>query len=362
MSIIDDFSTRFDNLREEIKESELDNSSIVELLHEVEEALENAQSDLAEAEFEERNMDDAIEPTPEGGLNIPQRQIDAVRNKVIECQKLVDELTSVRDDIDGYLSKGKVFDRNLCLMNIRTLLRKSDVKIGQIETQADVRIGYLSRLERPGCTTEPSIQFVATAAKMLNVTVDELMYAQITDLSEDEQTVKDFLSDLLKDTIDRNIHWNKLSSDILGKPHKAYEDPNAFHPMLTADPSDFDSDGTPNTTKFISDFYPESKIRAKDGTYYAHIDEISAEIYIVWCTAVVDDKYIPGQTFFEIYLIDGDQKRNTICTTVNAAPQIISAVGDLYKAAVSNSSQVYLNDNTKSLINHYRSLKNLPFF
>lgn len=364
MSLIKDYLEQFDTIQAEIEDGTSDKDAMNDFYSDIESELEDAERELQEAEQEEYDMNDALDSygnDPDSGMSIPQSQIDQVRKRVSDAQELVDELTNLRDDIDEYLNGFKAFDKVQCLQNIRALMKKSDVKIGQIENKAGVRVGYMSRIEKPGSTTDPSLQFIATAAKMLNVTVDELLYSKITDLSEDEQTVKGFLSDLLDDTFKRNIHWSKLAHDILSRVHTPYEDVNAFHPLLSTDPEDYDIQGNPNSTRFISKFYPESKIRVKDGTYHALISGIKAEIYIVWCTAEVEDKYIPGRDFFEIYLVDCESNLNPICTTVGAAPQICAVINELYKAAVSNSSQVYLNDTAKGLISQYRQLKDLPF-
>lgn len=72
-----------------------------------------------------------------------------------------------------------MFDKHKCLANIRQLLQSSDVKIGQIEKAAKCQPGYLSRIEKPTNTAEPSITFVSTAAEMLNTSIDTLVYASI---------------------------------------------------------------------------------------------------------------------------------------------------------------------------------------
>lgn len=78
--------------------------------------------------------------------------------------------------LESYLSECKNFNKTLCFSNIRELLRQNpDVKIGQIEKEAGIRLGYMSRLEKDGNTSEPSMEFVVTAAKLLKVSVDTLI-------------------------------------------------------------------------------------------------------------------------------------------------------------------------------------------
>ena len=53
--------------------------------------------------------------------------------------------------LEELMSEKKNFDKSVCFSNIRELLRQNpDVKIGQIEKEAGIRLGYMSRLEKDG--------------------------------------------------------------------------------------------------------------------------------------------------------------------------------------------------------------------
>ncbi len=72
--------------------------------------------------------------------------------------------------LEALLGEYKNFNKTLCFSNIRELLRQHpEVKIGQIEKEAGIRLGYMSRLEKEGNTAEPSMEFIVTAAKLLKV-------------------------------------------------------------------------------------------------------------------------------------------------------------------------------------------------
>ena len=54
-------------------------------------------------------------------------------------------------------------------------MKDKGIKIGQIESDAQVQPGYLSRIEKnPGKTT-PSLEFVYTASKELDTSIDFLV-------------------------------------------------------------------------------------------------------------------------------------------------------------------------------------------
>lgn len=101
------------------------------------------------------------------------------------------------------------FDKNRCFSNIRWLLKqKPEVKIGQIEKEAGIRLGYMSRLEKEGNTSEPSIEFVVTAAKLLNVSIDTLISINLSDLTANEKYLVKVFDKLKKDTLADKLEWN----------------------------------------------------------------------------------------------------------------------------------------------------------
>ena len=70
------------------------------------------------------------------------------------------------------------------------------MKIGQIEKEAGIRLGYMSRLEKEGNTAEPSMEFIVTAAKLLKVCIDTLISVDLTGLTPTEQYIVSFFDKL----------------------------------------------------------------------------------------------------------------------------------------------------------------------
>lgn len=117
----------------------------------------------------------------------------------------------------GYLTKLEIlmnecknFNKKLCFSNIRELLRQNqDVKIGQIEKEAGIRLGYMSRLEKEGNTSEPSMEFIVSAAKLLKVSIDTLVSVDLTGLTPTEQYLVNFFDKLKADTLKDKLDWNR---------------------------------------------------------------------------------------------------------------------------------------------------------
>jgi len=125
-----------------------------------------------------------------------------------------------------------MFDKYTCLGNIRILLRNSSVKIGQIEKAAGCQLGYMSRMEKPTSTVEPSMEFICTAAKMLNTSIDSLVFADFSKQSPTEQYLIDFFEKLRKRTVENELNWEIESINYLNTLESDYHG-EVEHPLFT---------------------------------------------------------------------------------------------------------------------------------
>lgn len=145
------------------------------------------------------------------------------RYKTLENER--NQWASYLTQLEVLIGEYKNFNKTLCFSNIRELLRQnSDVKIGQIEKEAGIRLGYMSRLEKEGNTAEPSMEFIVTAAKLLKVSIDTLISVDLTGLTPTEQYIVSFFDKLKSDTLKDKLDWNRetafnlnrMESDING--------------------------------------------------------------------------------------------------------------------------------------------------
>lgn len=149
------------------------------------------------------------------------------------------ELEKERDQWAGFLTKleelmteYKNFNKTLCFSNIRELLRQNtDVKIGQIEKEAGIRLGYMSRLEKEGNTSKPSMEFIVSAAKLLKVSVDTLISVDLTGLTPTEQYLVNFFDKLKSDTLQDRLDWNRETAFNLNRIEPDM-DGCVYHPLF----------------------------------------------------------------------------------------------------------------------------------
>ena len=130
-----------------------------------------------------------------------------------ELEKERNQWAGFLNSLESILNNYKNFNKAICFSNIRELLRhKPDVKIGQIEKEAGIRVGYMSRLEKEGNTSEPSVEFIVSAAKLLNISVDTLISIDLIGLTPTEQYLVKFFDKLKSDTLQDKLEWVSESS------------------------------------------------------------------------------------------------------------------------------------------------------
>lgn len=228
-------------------------------------------------------------------LSLNQAIIDAAQSvnpieKLNEAKKQAEEIFKSNNDdpeehveihkylktIDGLLiyfvnrvsNNPKKFNKFLVLANIRELLKDSNIKIGQIEKEAGVQNGYTSRLEKLDNTTEPSIEFLVTASRLLKVSVDALISYDFHSLSETELYLLKVIDKFRLDTINNKLEWQTDSADYLNEG--VIDVSNIDHPLFTTKTIPFDE----------GDYYPvEHDVTTFTSNAFGPATEIADDCY-----------------------------------------------------------------------------------
>lgn len=127
------------------------------------------------------------------------------------------------------------FDKNLTFANISFLLEKKKMKIGELESKAEVSTGYISRT-RKDRKTKPGIEFIIKAAYVLNVSIDTLLNIHLAALTPMERYLTTFFEKLKKDTSNDQLSWNKDTADELNQL-QLDENGNINHPLFILETS-----------------------------------------------------------------------------------------------------------------------------
>lgn len=108
------------------------------------------------------------------------------------------------------------FDRTLFFDNISYLIKKHDLKIGEIENSAGVSAGYISRASKDE-KSKPGVEFVMKIAELLQINVDTLLRADLTNATPTEKYLMSFLGKLNSDTITDSLDWIRESKEELNR-------------------------------------------------------------------------------------------------------------------------------------------------
>ena len=153
-----------------------------------------------------------------------------------EVQKLFND-AAVKQDNETEIVRYTVFDKTICLENIRYLLRKTDIKIGRLEKESGVQPGYLSRIEKKENSAQPSLDFLLKASELFHVSMDQLLSVKLWRISPSEQYIINFLDKLRNDTNQDKLHWyidaQKELSNMIPVEHEVEdEDGSIDHPLF----------------------------------------------------------------------------------------------------------------------------------
>lgn len=141
----------------------------------------------------------------------------------------------------------KEFNKNIMFDNITFMLKERGKKIGELESEAGVSPGYISRTSKEG-NTKPGIDFIMKAAEALNVSVDTLLWVDMSRLTPTERYLISFLEKLTKDTLDDKLAWQTETAGYLN--HRLETDMNGYceHPLFSIETFD-----EPGETEYLDE-------------------------------------------------------------------------------------------------------------
>ncbi len=123
------------------------------------------------------------------------------------------------------------FNQNLLFNNIYYLVKKSGKKIGELEAEAGVSAGYISRTSKEG-SSKPGIDFIMNVARILNVSLEALLKVDFSKLTPTENYLLKFFQKLSSDTIDGKLEWNKETKYDLNHLERD-KNGNVNHPLFS---------------------------------------------------------------------------------------------------------------------------------
>ena len=195
---------------------------------------------------------------------------------------------------------------------------------------------------------------MATAAKMLGVSIDFLISANIDEVTPTEKYVLEFIKKIADDSKCGNLYRHREPNQKLNNPTDLYSEFGpAPHPLQSPDDDSMDCNGNYREASFFSRFYPEKVIQVTGNTYWSRLEDAESDMYILPCVINMDDNCVEGQACYEIYLVAPDKSVVPLCNTIMACDLIKSAVKDLYMQIEVLASHVNIDNKARSVIDAY---------
>lgn len=255
------------------------------------------------------------------------------------------------------------FNKHILFRNIRELLKtNNEIKLGQIEKEAGCQPGYMSRLEKESSSTDPSMEFVVTAAKLFNTSIDILVNSDIKDVTPTEEYMLNFIKNLMEDTRNDEITWIRESQTTIDDTIRITEDPESMKHPLFRWIEELDEYGTEyNSFRYMSSFYPGKDVELYGNSYNATLPGTQSEIYFMSCKKTFGEGFdAEEKRFYELYIVTGYEV-NPICCNAEVSGPVAIEMENLYKEAVISATHVHINKNARDAIDKYLEIKNAPF-
>jgi len=116
-------------------------------------------------------------------------------------------LRQQEETIDEYLEKFRDFDKTILINNISFLLKKYDMRMGDLEQILKISSGYISRIAKPGSDKKLSIDIVWKIARVFTINLIDLLETDISIPMSNTDLISKFLVKLSEQTRENSIEW-----------------------------------------------------------------------------------------------------------------------------------------------------------
>ena len=241
------------------------------------------------------------------------------------------------------------FNKKLMMDNIWALLKRKGMKVGELESRANVSTGYLSRLTKDE-NSKPSVELVVKIAGILGVSLDALLYYDLRNQYFEERYFDNFLVKLYMDTQGNSLDWKKETPEILSYCEIPNEDGTINHPLFDyeLDEYRFNPKCSKKNCKVIpcSELYDESYVY---GNWFSLEMEGKAWLYLISVHEKIYDPETDVESGLELWLCFPNGEKQCLCTTEDDL-FISSRLRELYELL---ERSIRFDKNVKSIIDAF---------
>ena len=191
----------------------------------------------------------------------------------------------------------------------------------------------------------PSIDFVASVAKALGVTVDAIINNDYATSTPTEKFLLDFIDRLLSQTIADELDWKKETVKQLWDI--GYDDNgNANHPLFSMDFEAYEPHAIYNSR------FNSTHIVSGD-CFYLNLPGVESTSVYLMCVDEPNVECLPFEVRdYELYMVK-NQKVQPLCHALPMGSRFHSALSSLYAAVKESSKHPKLDADVMSAINAF---------
>mgnify|MGYP004521987891 FL=1 len=240
------------------------------------------------------------------------------------------------------------FDKTLLGKNIKFLATQKGIKVGDIENEAGVSTGYLSRLANEDNKNNfPIMDLIFLISNKLDVSVNTLLSVDLSNLTPNEILLSQFFDKLSKDTQDNKLVWELESR---AKLEECKQQGN--HPLFYAyEPRN------PETEFYYHSTYDSNAVIG--GDCYKVI--VGNKWLYLMCVNKPDDILDVYELYFISSNYQGYPNIEQICK-VYSESDLYNQIVDLRNQAAESSRHVKLSDSVRNSINDYLTQDEIDSF
>ena len=240
------------------------------------------------------------------------------------------------------MNMNKQYDKNRLVSNIEYLLKRRNIKVGDLESQCGVSTGYISRLKNnESSDASPSAEVLLKLSKVLNVSLTSLLCSEYESMTETELFLQMFLVDIINKTESNQLVWNRNQPSSIF--NETFGDGYTKIPVIEVY-TDTYGDGH----LFYYSLFSESSMSVDE--YYYTLYSNNNVYYLI---PVSDEG---KDVIYELYLLLDNQSFKTVCCsdedTKTAIGQLLN---DLYTSVEKSCKQIRIDDDVKKSLEGFMS-------
>ena len=281
-----------------------------------------------------------------------EEQVDSYNRELLSL--LQEQLEANTKNIEE-----KHFNREICLKNVDYLLTKQNKKLGELEEKSGNYPGYLSRMKSGKSSSDPSIEFLMTAAEELNVPLELLVSSDLTEMTSTEEFILKFLNKVIDNTKKDELRWTRETISQLEKlgierDMNGYEEVN--HPLYTVG-GDGEGEEYYEFPVYVSLFFRNCGVTPCGNGYNAILSGTDNTLYIMECSKGDDSLTWNKDRFYELYLVErgryGNYDVKKLCNTIETRETIVVTVDSLVKNIIASLNRIHIDSDVKEILNAY---------